>query len=270
MERQSGFADVNGAQLYYELAGAGHPLVMLHGHLIDSGQWDDQFDLFATRYRVVRYDARGFGQSTKPDQPFAYYEDLRALMQFLGMERAHLMGCSGGGATIIDFALAYPAMTSALVLVGSGLSGYQFSGDPPPLLLEMQAAGERGDVDRTVELSLQLWTDGANRRPDQVNPAARARIRAMTAALYSRPKVEAEERSAEPPAATRLGEIKAPTLAVVGDQDVLPILEIADMFVARMPNARKTIIHDAGHHPNMEHPDEFNAAVLSFLSTILA
>ncbi len=269
MERQSGFAEVNGAQLYYEVAGAGHPLVMLHGHLIDSGQWDDQFDLFANHYRVVRYDARGFGRSTKPNQPFAYYEDLRALMQFLGVERAHLMGCSGGGATVIDFALAYPAMASALVLVGSGLSGYQFTGDPPPIILEMRAAGERGDVDRAVELSLQLWTDGANRRPDRVNPAARERIRAMTAALYSRPNVEAEEQWVEPAAATRLGEIKAPTLAIVGDQDVPPILEIADMFVAQMPNARRTIIHDAGHHPNMEHPDEFNRAVLSFLAAVL-
>jgi len=268
MERQSGFADVNGARLYYEVAGNGHPLVMLHGHLIDSGQWDEQFDLFANHYRVVRYDARGFGRSTMPDQPFAYYQDLHGLMRFLGMQRAHLMGCSGGGATVIDFALGYPAMASALVLVGSGLGGYQFTGDPPPILLEMRAAGERGDVDRAVELSLQLWTDGANRRPDQVNPAARERTRAMTKALFSRDKVDAEEQSVEPPAAARLGEIETPTLAVVGDQDMSPILAIADMLVAQMPNARKLIIHDAGHHPNIEHPDEFNRAVLAFLAEV--
>src|SRR6185295_11046651 len=79
---EQGFAEVNGARLYYEAAGEGHPLVMLHGHLLDSGQWDEQFALFARRYRVVRYDARGFGQSSKPPDPFAHHEDLRAIMAF--------------------------------------------------------------------------------------------------------------------------------------------------------------------------------------------
>src|SRR6266487_1520634 len=120
----NGFAELNGARLYYEIAGAGHPLVMLHGHLIDSGQWDDQFQAFTRHYRVVRYDARGFGQSSKPADPFAYYEDLHAILAFLVIEYVYLMGCSGGGAAILDFALAYPKMTSALILVGTGIGGY--------------------------------------------------------------------------------------------------------------------------------------------------
>src|SRR5687767_3862126 len=95
---QSGYADINGATLYYEVAGAGPPLIMLHGHLLDSGQWDDQFAAFAQRYRVIRYDARGFGRSSQPPAPFAHYEDLRGLMDALAVEHAYLMGCSGGGA----------------------------------------------------------------------------------------------------------------------------------------------------------------------------
>src|SRR5262245_27864256 len=146
---ERGFADIQGGQLYYEAAGAGHPLVMLHGHLIDSGQWDDQFIEFARHYRVVRYDARGFGQSSKPENAFAHYRDLHAMLAFLGIERAYLMGCSGGGATIIDFALAYPEKTGALNLVGAGLGGYQFS-EPPPLALELRAAFERGELERAV------------------------------------------------------------------------------------------------------------------------
>src|SRR6266540_3928518 len=109
--------DVDGAQLWYEVAGEGPWLVMLHGHLIDSGQWDDQFASFADGYRVVRYDARGFGRSSQPTGPFSFSEDLHALMVALGMDRAFLMGCSGGGPTIIDFALSHPEMARALVLV---------------------------------------------------------------------------------------------------------------------------------------------------------
>jgi pimeloyl-ACP methyl ester carboxylesterase len=264
---QRGFADVHGARLYYEATGAGHPLVMLHGHLIDSGQWDEQFEVFARHYRVVRYDARGFGQSSKPPGPFAHYEDLHALLAFLEIERAYLMGCSGGGAAILDFALAYPGMADALILVGAGLSGYQF-GDPPPLALDLRAAFERGDLERAVELSLQLWTDGENRTPDQVNPAVRERIRAMSARLFARENVEAQQNMLEPPAAGRLAEVHTPTLAIVGDRDVRPIQEIADLIAVQVAGARKVIIPDAGHHPNMEHPDLFNQIVLSFLGEL--
>jgi steroid delta-isomerase-like uncharacterized protein len=261
---EHGFADIRGAQLYYEAAGAGHPLVMLHGHLLDSGQWDDQFVAFAQHYRVVRYDARGFGQSSKPPGSFAHYEDLHAMLGFLGIERAYLMGCSGGGAAIIDFALAYPEQASALILVGAGLGGYQF-GEPPPLALELRAAHERGDLERAVELSIQLWTDGQNRSPDQVNPAARERIRTMSARLFAREGPEASPTLLEPPAAGRLAEIGAPMLAIVGDQDVQRIQEIADQVAAQVPGARKVVMPDAGHHPNMEHPALFNQVVLDFL-----
>jgi len=264
---ERGFADIHGAQLYYEAVGAGHPLVMLHGHLIDSGQWDDQFEVFARHYRVVRYDARGFGQSSKPPGAFAHYQDLRAILAFLGIERVYLMGCSGGGATIVDFALAYPEMAGALILVGAGLGGYQF-GEPPPPALDLRAALERGDLERAVELSLQLWTDGEYRSPDQVNSAARERIRAMSTRLFAREDVEASPTMLEPPAAGRLAEIGAPTLAIVGDQDVQPIQAIADLVVAQVPEARKVVIPDAGHHPNMEHPAVFNQVVLSFLGDL--
>src|SRR5438874_9676801 len=116
---QSGFVEANSAHLYYESAGTGHPLVMLHGHLIDSGQWDDQVTTFAPSYRVVRYDAGGFGQSTQPPGPFAYHEDLSAVLRFLSIKRTYLMGCSDGGATVIDFALTHPKIVAALILVGT-------------------------------------------------------------------------------------------------------------------------------------------------------
>lgn len=110
-----GFANINGASLYYETAGAGQPLVMLHGHLLDSRQWDDQFALFSATHRVVRYDARGHGQSSLPPAPFSHAADLHALLEFLGLERAILMGCSGGGGACIDFSLEHPELFNTIV-----------------------------------------------------------------------------------------------------------------------------------------------------------
>lgn len=161
-------------------------------------------------------------------------------------------------------------MVRGLVLVGTGLPGYQFSGSPPPKIVAMREAQERGDIDGAVELGLQVWTDGERRRPDQVNPIARERTREMMIRQHSRPAVAAEVRWLDPPASTRLHEIHMPTLIVVGGDDWQPIHDIADQLTKEIPGARKLIIPNAGHHPNMEHPEHFNEQVLSFLRSIPA
>jgi 3-oxoadipate enol-lactonase len=265
MPTESGCAEVNGARLYYQIAGAGHPLVLLHGHLVDSSMWDDQFDLFARRYRVIRYDARGFGKSSLPPEPYAHHRDLYGLLKLLDVASAYLVGLSGGGQIATDFALEYPRMVDALVLVGPGLGGFEWPAEPDPLAVEMREAYERGDKDWAVELSLRFWTDGPARTPDQVNPAARERIRAMTAHLFALPDVEAPEEPLEPPAIGRLAAIRAPTLLVVGEHDVQSIQEIIALLESGIAGAKRVIIPDAAHHPNMEHPTLFNQAVLTFL-----
>ncbi len=104
----TGFANFNGGKLYYEVAGGGTPLVLIHGGLVNSGLWDKQFYAFAEHFRVVRYDVRGFGQSDLPTAPFSHYDDVRQLLDFLNIDRAAVLGLSMGGAIAIDFALAYP------------------------------------------------------------------------------------------------------------------------------------------------------------------
>lgn len=262
------FVEVNGARLHYEVAGDGPWFVMLHGHLLDYGQWDNELASFQAAYRVVRFDARGFGQSSQPGTPFAYYEDLRGLMDALSIDCAVLMGCSGGGATVVDFALAYPERAAALVLVGSGLGGYPPPKEPPPFALELRGAFERGDVEAAAELALRMWTDGEGRAPEQVNQAARERIRAMHRHLFSRSDAEVRADELEPAAAGRLAELQAPTLVTVGANDLAFIREIADLIAAQAPNARKVVIPDAGHHPNIEHPQLFRQVVREFLESV--
>jgi 3-oxoadipate enol-lactonase len=266
LQSQSGNVEINGASLAYETAGAGPPLVMVHGHLLDQHQWDDQFQSFANDHQVVRYDARGFGRSSMPETAYNHAADLHGLMRFLDLEHAVLMGCSGGGATCIDVALQYPAMVDGLILVGTGIAGFQPSGPPPPSLLAMSEALKRGAIDEAVEYSLQLWTDGPRRTPDQVTQAARERTRAMTAQLFSRRPVEgAEQQTFVPDALARLGELRTPTLAIIGSEDNQMLHDIAEQIAAQNPNAQRVVIPDAGHHPNLEHPDSFEQIVRSFL-----
>src|SRR5947209_9678446 len=121
-----GFAEVNGTKLYYEVAGAGHPLVLLHEGIADSRMYDDQFNAFAQHYRVVRFDIRGFGQSDLPtgDKPIALHEDLYGLLTFLGMKKTYLLGMSMGGAMALNFTLTHPDMVDGLILVAPGVGGY--------------------------------------------------------------------------------------------------------------------------------------------------
>ena len=259
--------DVRGAQLWCEVAGEGPWLVMLHGHLIDSGQWDDQFAALADHFHVVRYDARGFGRSSQPTGPFSFADDLHAVMLGLEIDRAFLMGCSGGGATVVDFALGHPEMARALVLVDSGMVGHRYEGEVPPKMIAQRQARERGDLEEAVELGLQLHTDG-RRRPDQVDARARERTREMMLRQLRRGEVAAEARWLEPPAASRLRELRMPVLAIVGAEDLPPFHQIADRLVAEAPSARKVVIPEAGHHPNMEHPARFDEIVRSFLTEV--
>jgi pimeloyl-ACP methyl ester carboxylesterase len=179
------------------------------------------------------------------------------------------MGCSGGGAVCIDFTLQYPNMVDGLILVGSGIAGFEPSGPPPPSLLAMSEALKRGAIDEAVEYSLQCWTDGSRRTPEQVNQTARARTRAMTTQLFSRRPTEgAVQQTFAPDALARLNELRVPALVIVGSEDNQMLHDIADMIASQIPNAQRVVIPDAGHHPNMEHPAAFNEIVRSFLNRL--
>jgi 3-oxoadipate enol-lactonase len=264
---QTGFAELNGTTLYYEVAGFGHPFVLIHGHLLDRRSWDDQFAVFAEQYRVVRYDQRGFGDSglISRGAPYSDRQDLHALLQFLGIESAYLMGVSGGGALAIDFTLAHPEMVDALIPVTAGISGFRPSEemmkkypDVARMYGSLSEAFEQHDTARAVEISLELWTDGPGRLPGQAAPLVRERVREMTTRNWERPDDEAQ-------AIGRLSEIRVPTLVILGEWDgPNPLDELA----AEIPGAKKVVMAETAHHPFMEKPAEFNQIVLDFLGAL--
>src|SRR6266436_1235750 len=272
---QKGIAEVNGTSLYYEVAGEGHPLVLNHGGLVDNHLWDDQFDEFAKHFKVIRYDIRGFGDSgmiKKGMEPYSMERDLFSLLQFLDIQKTYVLGLSMGGALAIDITLQYPEMVDALITVGAGLSGFEM-GEPDEELKakfeEMDEAFKSGNIARSVEISLQIWTDGPFRTPEQVDPQVRERVRAMTTRNFERgDDEEVRSQHLEPPAAGRLSEIHVPTLIIVGGEDVEIILAIADKLEKDIVGAKKVVISGTAHHLNMEKPQEFNRVVIKFLEQV--
>ena len=188
---QHGFAKVNGAKLYYEIAGEGHPLVLIHGGLMDNTMWDDQFSVFARHYRVLRYDMLSFGQSDIPtlEKPISLYEDLYGLLAFLGIDKTYVLGLSMGGSTALDFTLAHPHMVDALVLCAPGVSGYQSQPTEAEQATwnEIEEAIKRADFERVTELETRVWVDGPERAPEQVDAVVRQRVYDMNLPQLSTP-----------------------------------------------------------------------------------
>jgi pimeloyl-ACP methyl ester carboxylesterase len=263
----TGFADINGARIYYEVAGDGRPLLLLHAGVADSRMWDDQWQPFTRRYRAIRYDIPGFGRSRYPDGPYAAHEDPAGLLRSLGVERAHVVGVSWGGRIALDFTLAHPEMVTALVLVCPSVSGEDPSEAVRLFGTEEEALLERGDLAAAAELNVRMWVDGPRRTPEQVEHSVRERVREMQHHAFTVPVPEGVEGiELEPPAIERLGEVRVPTLVAVGDHDIEEKLAIADRLAAEISGARKVVFPGAAHMVTMEQPADFNRIVLDFLA----
>ncbi len=265
---ETGFVSVNGARLYYEALGQGEPLILLHGGGLNCRMWDEQFEVFARHYRVIRYDVRDSGKSNMLAAGGSYSnsEDLHKLLQFLGLKRVYLMGLSLGGRISIDFALEHPEMVKALILVATGMSGFPFT--ELPAYAEAEEAFKAGNIAQVAEIMTRIWADGPNRTPDQMDAGVRERVVQMNLDTYSRPQPhpQAEWREADPPAISRLSEIQAPTLILVGDQDQQDILVIADLLKQQLAYAEQVVIPGAAHMVSMEQPERVNQLTLDFLT----
>src|SRR5687768_6183577 len=260
----NGIADVNGARIAYDVAGSGPPVALLHAGIGDRRMWDAQVPAFAEHFTVIRFDARGFGETRKPDAPFAPYADAIALLDHLGFSRAHFIGVSMGSQTAIEAAIAAPERVSALVAVAAR-TGMPVS---PALRAgwdHVNELEEAGDIPGAVEYELRMWVDGPDRGVDAVDPEMRERVRDMNAALFARDDDAGEEIPLDSPAAERLAEISAPTLIVYGDKDVMDVRQTAGPLAAAIPGARLAVIPNAAHLPQMEWPEIFNEIVLGFL-----
>ena len=229
--------------------------ILLHAGIGDSRMYRQQVETLAP---ARAFDLPGFGDG--PDEPDVL--DYRAFVRDeLPDEPVTLVGTSLGARIALELALESPERVAALVLVGPGLDGHEWSKEVRAFGDEEDAALERGDLDAAVEANLNLWL------ADAVDPDVRALVAGMQRRAFER-QVGREVRGVrlDPPASTRLAEIDVPTLVVVGDQDVRDIHEIADKLAAEIPGAERAAIEGSGHLPSLERPDEFDRIVLAFLA----
>jgi pimeloyl-ACP methyl ester carboxylesterase len=268
---KSGFANIGNAKIYYEVAGKGLPLVMIHAGVADSRQWNNEFKNFAQSYQVIRYDMRGYGKSEPVDDEFSHMSDLVSLLDALEIhEPIIIMGCSMGGGLAMDFALTHPSRAKALIMVDAGPSGLKL--DVPTLskFADAEKAFEAGNLNLVAEIETQIWFDGSDRTPEQVNPAMRKLLYEMNRLALSHEvkQLGKHHPNTQTPAFDRLGDLNLPVLVIVGAHDTAYILAAADYMSEKIPSAKKVIIEDAAHLPNMDQPPEFQGIVKDFLENL--
>lgn len=264
---ETGFVEVEGGRLYYEVAGAGQPLVLVHAGVADCRMWDEQFSAFAQSYRVIRYDARGFGKTTSEDVSFSNRQDIVDLLRHLGIERTAILGLSRGGQIAIDFTLEHPEMVTALIAVAAGVSGYEGPATEAekPLFAEYERLEAAKDYDTLTEFEVRVWADGPNQPAGRAAAPVRERLREMIANNYRLHHEQTQPRVLESPAVNRLGEIKVPTLVIWGDIDFSDVGAAMTLLADSVSGAQRMVFPGVAHMVNMEQPERFNAVVLDFL-----
>ena len=271
IETETGFAINGSARLYYEVAGSGQPVVLLHAGVADSRQWNHEFGWLAERYRVVRHDLRGYGRSEPVAGDFAHLEDLKVVLRTVEIsEPVLVIGCSMGGTLAMDFALEYPALVRGLVMVGSGPSGLKLDVPRPELFGAIDKASAAGNLDQVAELETRLWFDGAGRSPREVDPRMRTLAYTMNRLALQHEQLHLGKRLPDVAvtAVQRLKRLEASVLSIIGEHDIPYIHLATDYLVQHVATARKAVLQDAAHLPNLDRPAAFRLLVEAFTAAI--
>ncbi len=258
----TGYVAVDGGKLYYEVAGKGPEIVLLHDGMVPCQIWDEQFQWLAKNYRVVRYDRRAYGKSTNPDATYSHIDDLNQIFEQLKINKAIIFGMSSGGGLAIDFTLKYPGKVTGLVLVGAVVGGYGYTAHMGNRGGHMIPPSERSDQQKLVRYF--VWDDPYEIFQDNIR--AKERVWEW---MKDYPKEDRGAGIPVKPAERRavgfLSEIKVPTLILVGEFDIPDVHAHSGVIQAGISGAARKIIPNSGHLIPIEQPELFNAAVSDFL-----
>lgn len=266
-EIKRGYVAVTDGRLYYEESGEGVPVVFIHGHSFDRRQWNEQVCALQGRYRVVRFDLRGYGRSSMPDeqQRALHAEDLLQLLDALGLAQAHLIGLSLGGFVVTDFIALYPQRALSAVMAGGDL--FDVPGPDQPWTAD-QIALRRTEIAGVKKAGISLYKQQWLMQLLDSAGSCRERLRQplwrmidewqMWQPLHLEPRFLLGRS-----VGVRLATVKSnlPVLIIRGDRETVG-WEIMDL----LPQAKRHIIHDCGHVSNMERPDLFTAVLEDWLS----
>jgi pimeloyl-ACP methyl ester carboxylesterase len=234
-------------------------VLLLHAGIADRRMWEPQVEaLEAAGHRALAPDLPAFGDSPLEPGTIAYVDFAASFLE----RPSTVVGCSFGGRIALELAAARPELVERLVLIGAGLGSWDWSDATQAGFAEEEDAIARGDLAAAAAQQARMWL------ADDAAPEVRKLTEAMVLRSYEQQlPVEGQVKAVWPDvsAETRLAEIAAPTLVVVGTEDIEDITAMAEKLAAEIPGARLATIEGAGHLPSLERPDELNRLLLDFL-----
>lgn len=258
----TGYVIVDGGKLYFEIAGKGPAIVLLHDGMVPCTIWDEQFQWLAKNYRVVRYDRRAYGKSTDPAAPYSHIEDLNQVFTQLKIDNAIVFGMSSGGGLAIDYTLKYPEKVRGLVLVGAVVSGYGYSSHMGTRGGHLIPLSERSDIQKIHKY--YIMDDPYEIYKENIK--AKERVMEMMKPYMQKARGEGIPlKKPDRMALNYLPEIKVSTLILVGEFDIPDVHAHSGAINAGINGSSRLIIPGAGHLIPIEQPELFNAAVYGFL-----
>jgi 3-oxoadipate enol-lactonase len=255
---------VDGGEVWADDSGGDGPaLVLLHPGVGDSRFWEPVLGPLTAAYRVIRYDARGFGKSAAPKVAYSLFGDLLSVLGHYGLERVAIAGCSQGGGTALALAVEQPARVSALVLLCPGIPGFPWpdedpSAEPDELEAEYERAAAAGDVNALAGVMQRVWGAAGP------TPAVMEQLRSAARATLSIGDLEQDD----PPVFDRLGSISVPSSLLVGDADYPPLVESNRQAAARIPGCELTVVPGMDHLPALREPDLVLRTITSTLARV--
>jgi len=266
--KKTGFVPVAGNDtIYYESTGQGEAILLLHAGFQDHKMWQEQVDSFSRRYQVITIDLPGHGKS-KGDSSVLIADVLRTVLDSLHVDKAAVAGVSIGGTSAIDFALDYPKRVSKLILVSSGLSGWEDPTKPDStksFLSQFYHALQSKDTTQAAEVFTHYWFDGPIRTARQVDPAERSQVYSTTLTSLLQHRQQGWPLFSKPVASSRLANIQVPTLVFTGDKDMEEVKRENAFMIRTIPNVHQVIVPNAAHMINIEQPDYFDKELKQFL-----
>lgn len=263
---------VNGVTLRYQVQGSGKPLVLVHGWALNLHEWDNIVNDLARHYRVIRYDRRGYGSSGGRPDPTADAADLKALLESLGVSRAYVMGHSGGAHVALTLAVRYPEMVGGLILFASGpLPGFNppFTGRDAPPVQQFAVIAKTQGLD-SLRAAIAHWGQRVMFQGRPIPPPILAQIQAMLQTYQGYDFLDPAPPSNLAPEARadELGKVKAPTLVLIGDEEMPYLHLVAEALTYGIPEATMVVVRGGGHALSLQEPERFTAEVLRFLRLV--
>ena len=260
---------IGNIEMYYEVHGSGEPVVLIHGLSMDSSTWFNQVPLLSQKYQVIVFDNRGVGQTDTPQEDYStemMADDVVALLKFLNVDNAHIVGFSMGGMIAQTIALKYPKLVKSLVL---NATATQFPARAKHLVQTwIRMLNENVSIETWMR-DICLWvytneffeddetvTDLVNLALNNPHPQSTQGFAGQVAAL-----MQHDTRS-------QVSQISVPTLVLIGRDEIFIPIKYSEELAAKIPKAELVILERGGHNSLIEFPEQFNQAVMQFLDGV--